>query len=460
MTLIGDFHTLRQSQREVLRILREVVERQPSLRVGLAMECFRSADQKHLDDFCAQRIDADTLFIKTKFDQTWGFPHKNYQMLIDFAQSQGIPLIGINTDKCGQDPIKKRDLHSATILHDWSKRFPKHHLVVMIGEYHLADDKLPAAIERTFKLPSNDILRIVTNTDKHLAHHPEIFRSFDTIQLKLAPNLFSIFNTSPWLKWTSALHWEEFKLSKFHPEPEEFDSDEDYNIFDFDFDHLFLRLTKEVSDILGFSIGDSILSHFTIVNLSEITDLHRRTAEHSIPRDVSWLIEQLVTLQGAFVYGSQNLVFIKTASFNSLAIAVGQFLANLMLPPIEGVELDYRTSLQVFLGRLTAKILNPKIKLNRQSLKALRSLEQLHRQRRSSSPSNWNEAALIQLDACDTLVLLTLQQGKNSIDHLVNSTIQDLPDPKVAMHNLNQWGIRTCFESTSPNGKSPAKEAS
>ncbi len=360
--LIGDFHSLRQSQREALRILRECLSAGSGEQLYFALECFRSADQQYLDLYLDGSLEVEELLEKTYFDKNWGFPRQNYQMLIEFCRHHGIKIIGVNTDNGGKDLIGKRDDHCADILGRIVIQDSTAKILLLIGEYHLADDKLPHAIITKNIVSSTRLVRIITNTDRYFNSVEGAFSSFESVHLKLSKNFFAILNTSPWLKWMSALHWEETRQNILHADYFEEDSDEDYNIFDFDFDHFFLHIAKHTASLLKIELGESLLSHFSIVNLGDASDFQDYVRENPTNAKATRQLRLFAEIFGAFVSDDSRTIFLKNYSFSSLASAVGQFLT--MASGSAHATDDFKLRvLSLLVGQVSSKILNPKIKL-------------------------------------------------------------------------------------------------
>ena len=62
----GDYHTLRQSQRSVLRILREIEVKRDII---LCLEMFHGRDQKHIDLFMAGKLSEKSFLKKIDNDK-------------------------------------------------------------------------------------------------------------------------------------------------------------------------------------------------------------------------------------------------------------------------------------------------------------------------------------------------------------------------------------------------------
>ncbi|NUM89812.1 MAG: ChaN family lipoprotein, partial [Bdellovibrionales bacterium] len=89
--LVGDFHTLRQSQKSALKILRLMDHP-----MALALECVHQKHQAVLDDFVVGKMDLEELRARLDFDRFWPFPWANYCELFDACREGGVPLLALN----------------------------------------------------------------------------------------------------------------------------------------------------------------------------------------------------------------------------------------------------------------------------------------------------------------------------------------------------------------------------
>jgi hypothetical protein len=442
--LIGDFHTLRQSQREALRILRESLSALPGTQIYFAMECFRSVDQQQVDLYLDGKLEIEELFTQTRFDKYWGFPRQNYQMLIEFCRHHGIKITGINTENAGRDSIKKRDDHCAKILSTIVQQDPNSKILLLIGEYHLADDKLPGSISEKHFIDKKSVVKIITNTDRYFESVEGAFSSFESVHLKLNKNFYSILNTSPWLKWMSALHWEETRQNLNQSDYIEEDSDEDYNIFDFDFDHFFLHIAKQTASLLNIELGDSLLSHFTIVNLSDVRDFQSFARDNSYSPKSARQLRLFSEIFGAFVSEDSRIIFLKNYSFSSLASAVGQFLTMASMNGNQQKDAKQR-ELSLLIGQISSKLLNPKVKLK--TIKEIgprrfRSFMKIFMHQRQTEITRATDAVAL-AEAIDGLADLFLHHATRTKtgEKLLLEFFQSLDKPSLALSKIVRFAL-------------------
>ena len=96
--LYGDFHTHRQTQKGLIRILENYIALNEDRDIVLALEMFRAIDQENINRFLKGEITEQELMKLCDYEKYWGFPWENYRLMIDFAIANNIQIIGINTD--------------------------------------------------------------------------------------------------------------------------------------------------------------------------------------------------------------------------------------------------------------------------------------------------------------------------------------------------------------------------
>jgi len=79
----GDYHTLKQSQHSVLRILREIEDKRDII---LCLEMFHGRDQKHIDQFMAGELSEKIFLERIDYAKKWPFHWGNWSPIISFCR--------------------------------------------------------------------------------------------------------------------------------------------------------------------------------------------------------------------------------------------------------------------------------------------------------------------------------------------------------------------------------------
>lgn len=263
----GDFHAHGPAQRTHLKILRHMAPERP---VVLALECFESKSQKHLDLYSRGKIDVRSLQKRVRWQERWGFPFENYMALIELAKRRGWRLEAIGlpaAQTAGRRGLEHQDSITAKRLKQILLSSPGALVYVVIGELHLSH--LPARLADEFKSSKNTRpkkpwreVAIHINAEtvyfqlaaKDLEHSVDVVRYIDPPTVKKELTRFCVLSSPPWVPWQSyLLHLDrnmEFELSGSSRCTSGEDSDEDSDD-DFDpTDHV-LKMAEWIAKDLG-----------------------------------------------------------------------------------------------------------------------------------------------------------------------------------------------------------------
>ena len=367
--LYGDFHTLRQSQRGLLRLLRTYVERQRTKKVVLALEMFKCVDQDLIDGYLAGRLSDEVFLGSVNYSVEWGFPWQNFKMILDFARARKLQVAGINTENAGRDTLLKRDRFAAKCLVSLAKSYPDHKIICLIGEYHLADAHLPKALaaEQECQGVKGAMLRILNNIDRYYFALNKANAPTLTEYLRLRKDYYCVVNSPPWMKWQSFSLWEETRhISSLPASDQEYELNQKLDLYSedaFDVDYQFMSFVKNIAAFMSLPIDPSDMESFQL-QFSPGGDFFRDLAANGI-LDVAEA-KRLVgraSVDGVYFIGKTKSVLLTYISINNLAEAAGQYLHTLLtgFQDCSGVQVEdfYRRVLKSAVGMIASKILNP-----------------------------------------------------------------------------------------------------
>lgn len=213
IVLVGDYHSLAQSQRTALRLLRRL--RRRGVAPALGLEMLPSRAQGAVDDFLAGRISSSALGELACAERLWDFPWRPVQALLDFARYHRLPVIALNRDVDEPErALPERDRHAAALLLAQRAREPERPLFVVFGDFHLAAPHLPRALRRNWEragLRPPTLLRVFQN------HEPLYWDSLGPRGrvpeiLALASGDVCIQSATPLVKLQSYLYWLNFHV--------------------------------------------------------------------------------------------------------------------------------------------------------------------------------------------------------------------------------------------------------
>lgn len=240
--LMGDYHTYGQSQRAVLRLLRELGAKIPPREMVLGVECISSHHQQHLDQWLRGQISEEVFLRAIRYEETWGFPWENYRGVFHFARDHGMDILALNRPRELLPPLAAlsiarkagdlgaRDEWAAGIIVDELLRPRPRKVIAIYGEYHLSPAHLPAAIREVARrngVDSPELLVMHQNRD-------ELFWKLASKGLEQQASLVAlegchlcIFSGTPWTKLQSLVNWIRGDLTRFVDEDEE-DAEEEF----------------------------------------------------------------------------------------------------------------------------------------------------------------------------------------------------------------------------------------
>lgn len=197
VVLVGDTHTLSQSARTLLRILRT-----QTTPWALALEIFDTKDQTTLDLFWEDRISEEEFIRRINFHETWGFPWDHYRPLVDLAKLHRYPIIALDTHNAS---LEVREQTFTAKIEQFHRKFPEVKVFVLVGELHV----VPLG-----KRLSMENLKINQNIEKLYWKHRDV--------AQIRKDHFAIQNTPPWIVLLSKLDYynnatlEEDELDPIH----------------------------------------------------------------------------------------------------------------------------------------------------------------------------------------------------------------------------------------------------
>ncbi len=359
IVMLGDYHTLRQSQRTTLRILREVIP--GKRRVRLCMELVHSAHQDLLDRFQAGEMSRTEFLRAVNYDITWGFPWAGYGEILEFAAGHSIPVHGLNVTGGGDGAgLRKRDRHAARLLADLAVRHPGDLIHVVFGDLHLASGHLPrqtvAALRRA-GVENVEPLVIFQNSETIFwkMHRRRLQHKVDVVQR--GRNRFCINSTPPWVKLHSSIFWERNRAdlleSLFGDGKEGVDGGADAVEYS-EHQAAMIRLVAGY-----FGIDPPGMDDFTVLTLVEldrvITSLSR------LPQFAA--LQPLLLARESLFIPEQRIIFLRGPDMNYAAEQAAVFLHWLCTGyeprPDGGQDEFYRRVIRAALGFLGSLVVNP-----------------------------------------------------------------------------------------------------
>jgi hypothetical protein len=359
----GDYHTLKQSQRTMLRLLREIHPQKNNLVLG--MEAFQIKHQRHVDDFLEGLLSESEFLEKIDYLNTWGFDWHNYRALLYFAKENKLPVLALNSGETRQKKsLEKRDELAAKILGESMQKDPEALHFVHFGDLHVTENHLPKEVVRRTKLASEALI-IFQNSEtiywelvnRGIEEHAEF------IEME-AGKKYCIMNSTPWIKLQSFQNWIEIgeevlcKNQLLIPYDEKEESLFDYQLH---IDELITKIAKFV-DIDRRSFND--FKVYTPEDIGFLIGLKKK-----IPRFSSHL-KRILHNKCHFI-ASERIIYLAELDINHAAEISAEYLHF----KCSGYDPSYASSQTEFycrifrkaLGFFGSKLINPRRRVKDES---------------------------------------------------------------------------------------------
>ncbi len=363
----GDYHTLKQSQRSVMHILREL---QGKRDIIVCLEMFHGSDQRFVDGFMSGELSEEAFLEKIDYAKKWPFRWSNWRPILSFCREHKMPILGINTEfdeGKGIRSLRKRDRYSARIIAKALIRNPGKLIYVVDGDLHISPNHLPKNVERLLQL---------------LEEIPKVFIIFQNAEnlywklcsrgleesdvLRIRENMYCIMNTMPANKIQSYLNWLEYSEDAYFP------VHKDWAIEDLaDRGPSVHEMVTTLASVLNLELPADALQRLRIIYPNDLHFMERlletsglkgrlRLVREKIKRGEGFLLEYADSGENTY------LIYLANSNMNMAAEEASHFLnAVLRGPlktPISPFDNFYRQVITECLGFLGSKFLNEKRK--------------------------------------------------------------------------------------------------
>lgn len=347
---VGDYHTLNQSQRSMLRTLRMFIPHTKNFAIG--MEVIQARHQPILDRYLKGRITDQTFLKQIGFKEHWFFDlWENFKPIFDFAKYHGIPVYGIEADPTDARSLGDRDVAAAQKIFEIHQADPDRKLLVFIGDLHLAPPHLPKQVKKVFKkaVPNLKTVTLYQNSESIYWQLAKKGREDQVNAVQISKTEFCRMHTPPIICQQSYLNWLE------HEE----------GALDFaDAKQTFLGYVGQIAQFLGIKLNGSEdeVEVFTCGDLSFLRRL-RETKAFS-PRELKEIKRQILRSE-SYTIPKKKYVYLANVSVNHAAEEAShtlKFLCSGEEFPRPMQDAFYANILHEALGFFGSKIVNSKRK--------------------------------------------------------------------------------------------------
>ncbi len=365
----GDFHTLRQAQRTVIKVLRPLVNRRHPIQ--LALEFVPPHKEKVANDFVRGRISEATFLAEIAYHHRWGFPWSHYRDLFLFARQNHIRVVGLNTEETEEFPLVERDQVAAERIVRATLEHPEALILCLYGDLHIASAHIPRLVKQRLKVQkeSRKSITLFQNSDAIYWSLSAMGLEAEVDVVQVSDGKFCVLGVPPWIKWQSYRSWREDQSDLLNGvgEASEFlEPSPDYY-------HQVLDLALRISGFLKMKPKE--IEQFGVctaadTKIIEELDGYVETQKGPGPSPKE-LIQNEIVENGSRFFPERSMLYLSDLSENRAAEKAAQLVASKLFPGFslfadakDEREIFYRVVIWEAIGFFGSKIVNPKRKCN------------------------------------------------------------------------------------------------
>ena len=363
----GDYHTLAQSQRSVLRILRELLGKRE---IVLCLEMFHGSDQKHVDRFMSGELSENAFLDKIDYAKKWPFYWSNWSAIISLCRDNKIPILGINSeinDAKGIRSLRERDAYSAQIISKAFLRNPGKLIYVVDGDLHISPNHLPRNVAQLLALLDEPVKLFIIFQNAETLYWKLCSEGLEEADvLRISENMYCVMNTMPANKIQSYLNWLEYSQDAYFPVHKDWDGN--------DFEErgaMVHKMVTTLASIFKLELPSDALEKLTIHYPNDLDFMERLYGTPELKGQLRLVRDKIKREEGFLLEYEQSgenkyLIYLANSNINMAAEESCHFLnAALRGPlktPLSPLDYFYRNVITECLGFFGSKFINEKRK--------------------------------------------------------------------------------------------------
>lgn len=205
---VGDYHTLAQSQKAFLKLMKRLTARSRR-KLVIGMEFVQGKFQPAIDRFLAGRIAERTFLQRIDYRQHWPYDiWDNYKPIFEFARDGGHRILAIECNHDESSNLHARDSYAAWRIAEVFQDEPDATVCVLIGELHVAPPHLPATVQHNLEK-----IGVIKRSVTVYQNCEEIYWKLlqegdqDTEVVRIRRAQWCLINTPPVVRQQSYLDW-------------------------------------------------------------------------------------------------------------------------------------------------------------------------------------------------------------------------------------------------------------
>lgn len=312
LIFVGDFHTFDQNIRNVLRIVKHIIEEKSEC--ILCLEMIDASSQKYIDAYLEKYITELEFLDCINYNHSWRFPWSHYKLIFDLAKEYNIRIIGINT----RGTLKERDLYAANTLVKIHKDHPDAKLLVFYGELHIARNKIPQEVEE--RCPSLKSLIIHQNLDE--VYWKILKDDIEQAVVSYNQREYCIISAPPWIKYESMIYWYENLSDDPEFDIHEYIIEKGTKIFIDESKELFFNICLDLKEYLKLKLAEETLEDYNLYDHTNLEYIEEKIKDQYKP-SVENFYQQLIYQNKSFRFPDKSTYYCSSYSMNRLAYLAG-----------------------------------------------------------------------------------------------------------------------------------------
>ncbi|MBM4380480.1 MAG: ChaN family lipoprotein [Deltaproteobacteria bacterium] len=348
---VGDYHTLRLSQRTYLELVDEA--RGAGRRVVLAVEFVEGRHQPHLDAYQAGVL-SDRAFLARmgrgtpKGNELW----TGFMPVLAYARRHGLEVVAVDKRSGGPQSLAARDAYTAGRVASLLRRPDRPAVMVLMGQYHVAPCHLPRAVEQALGPDTPKRSVVVYQNCERVWWSLARARRVDQVEaVRLSPGVYCLLRASPVVCQQSFLDYLEAERG-------------DETLEESSVTERFRELAGLVGRAVGAPPGDA-LEGVVAGRTADPDFLSELQARGRLGRrEMAQLRRHLLEHQSCYVPAAR-MACLASLSLNHAAEEATHFVRHAavgeaMVAPRRPVDAFYARCMEEALGFLGSKLLNPR----------------------------------------------------------------------------------------------------
>lgn len=212
LTYVGDFHTNPESQRTLLKLLRSLRPRVGGLALGT--EFVGARFQEDIDRYLSGKLQERAFLERIRYREMWPYDvWTGMRPVLEYCREAGLRVVGLDAlgePDADEDPLdlRSRDAHAAALIAAFVSENPSTHLVVQFGEYHVAEGRLPRAVDRELATRGLTCRRVLVSQNAERIYWKLLATGRERVRVvEIRRRHFCVLNTRPHHQQETYLEW-------------------------------------------------------------------------------------------------------------------------------------------------------------------------------------------------------------------------------------------------------------